>query len=294
MKVIIVSNCNGQAYYNYLKHFFPNWDVRLAIHKQAVEWTQDRKPEFLDFLKVADLFIGMPTSREVVAEAGLNPQAHTMVLPGLLFKGLHPDCIMMKGLLSPLRNGFYHSKICLAAYVLGLSPDEIVGRYNDRRYKDLGYYTVYKSHRLDVEKQFRWYKPKAAHHFSRWRGEGDFFFTPNHPRGFVMFDVFHSAMCSAGLQPDVSDDAIEDARKNLPDYLAEGKIWPVYPELATHLGLTVENRLWREATVRNKGRWFGVEEMVERSVSTYDATPGVREQIVAALGSMDEVERHAG
>jgi hypothetical protein len=164
--------------------------------------------------------------------------SNATVYPTLLFGGYHPDSIFVhdraKGdafVWGP--TGQHHSAIGLFAYRTGLSAETALQLYEPEVFETLGYFDLWgpasvqllesaKSHSLDLQADFL-----------RWTRRGCFMYTINHPKPDVFFDVARHLLDNAGIatEPaDVGNYAIDD--------LARDVVFPVYPAIADHFGIS--------------------------------------------------------
>lgn len=284
MRAIVVSNCNTTAYYNYLKAMFPEWDTRSVLTTQADAWLQSAHEPFLDFLAKVDVFIGLPEVQKKISPKYLNGKAVEVVLPSFVFMGTRPDCFWLPGITSATGNGVIHSKIAAAAFWAGKSAEEARRLYTGEHYEALGYFDSYARSRADLLASYRAVGVELEAAFEKWRGYGDFMYTPNHPQSRLLFDVVDSALKSKGICTAKDAGFVEATRATFDDYLSQGIIWPVYPEIAERLSLSNAKRSWRTSAAREGAEEFDLPAMLERSYAAFAAHPEARRRISTALG----------
>src|SRR6202011_2493714 len=68
--------------------------------------------------------------------------------------------------------------------------------------------------------------------FAQWRGRGRFMYSVNHPVLPVLADLARELAHRASLRV-----TVDNPEEYLSDALADGSVWPVYPEIAAWLGL---------------------------------------------------------
>ena len=154
-------------------------------------------------------------------------------LPTLSCSAYHPDiCYLQRGgamLKGPL--GDYHSLIAYAAFRCGLDVPATLALYRAETYAALGYFARWDAARDTLLGSFRRHGFPLDAHFAGWtRSTEPFMYSLNHPRIACVRDVARCVLARAGLEA-----AYVDA---LPqDNLANGPIFPVYPEIAAQFGV---------------------------------------------------------
>jgi hypothetical protein len=291
MKVLVVSNCNTQGYYNYFKAIFPDWDVRSAVQVQAKTWLKEKHAGFAEFLPQVDLFVGLPASHAELSAAGLNSSALTILLPSFVYMATRPDCFWFRGVPSPTQSGVIHSRIATAAYVLGKSVEDTLPLFCATHYEKLGYFEQHGRLRSDLLKSFAAVGVDLAADLSNWEATGDFMHTPNHPAAWVLFDVIHRALGQHNVNVPHESEAVQRIRSRVDDYLGKGIIWPVYPEIADHFGLHNTVPTWRTSATHHGGEVFDLKQMLHRSFSIFDAQPDLRNRAQKALGNGDLIAK---
>ena len=294
MKIIIISNCQTQAYYNYMTGIFPDWDVRSATHVQAGEWLDSRSEPFLKFLEEADIFIGLPVMRDRVVANGLNSEAVQIVLPSFTYEATRPDCIWLQGIPAPLGSGIVHSKIAAAAFSEGKSVKDTAQLFTGNHFAEIGYFSQYNQRIKNSINAFKKYDLDISEALTKWQEKGDFMYMTNHPESQIIFDIAHMAMRSSGFNTNKSDADVHKLRNGFNDYLAKGNIWPVYPEIAEEFKVINSKSNWCTNMNKNGRIEFGLEEMLQRSFSIYEMVEKFKAKASKALGGDDEIRQLAG
>lgn len=153
-------------------------------------------------------------------------------IPTISFSAYHPDiCYLLESrnsLKGPL--GDYHSLITYAAHRIGLDERTTAGLYRADVYEALGYFDRWDRARNTLLGAFAEHGLDIAPHFVHWSRSGPFMYSINHPRLHCVRDVARTILARAGLQASYSD--------ALPhDNLANGPIYPIYPEIGSRLGV---------------------------------------------------------
>jgi hypothetical protein len=152
-------------------------------------------------------------------------------IPTIAFNAYHPDtCYLLdsgKSLKGPL--GDYHSLIAYAAHRAGLGERATVALYRADTYQALGYFERWDHARATLLGAFSEHGLDIAQAFVHWSRSGPFMYSINHPRLHCVRDVARSILGRAGLEASYLDP--------LPhDNLANGPVYPIYPEIGTRLG----------------------------------------------------------
>jgi hypothetical protein len=190
--------------------------------------------------------------------------------------------------------GVVHSRIAAGAFLQGKSIEQAATLFNNEHYKKLGYYDVMAEDKQRIIDRFAKAGLDIRELFEVWQQNGNFLHIPVHPDVRVFFDIIHLALTNAGLAQDISPDLLAKARAGMHDYLAEGCLWPVYPEIAAHFGVAAIPARWRTSAAKGTGVEFDLEEMLRKSWATYQAMPEMHASMTVALGGPEQVARYAG
>lgn len=145
---------------------------------------------------------------------------------------MHPDLCYLaaEGRLSTGPLGHYHSALAYSAYRSGVSVDGAVELFSLENFEALGYLNSWDEERDRFLQSFTHFGMDLSDAFVRWTRSGPFMYTINHPKMNCLRDVARLLLLRAGLQLVESD--------LLPyDNLANGPVFPVYPELGEKLGV---------------------------------------------------------
>lgn len=197
-------------------------------------------------------------------------------IPTISFSAYHPDiCYLLdsgSALKGPL--GDYHSLIAYAAFSCGLSEARARDLYQEPIYERLGYFDRWDRERSTLLGNFAGHGFDIAAKFVDWSRNGPFMYSFNHPRVRCVRDVAEAILARAGLEP-----AYRDALPH--DNLANGPIFPVYPEIAARLG--VEGSLLFK--LGGKYQFIRLDEFLAESFRIYRANPriGIRPEFARIL-----------
>lgn len=266
MKVLVVSNCAMPAYVQGLRALFPEWDIKGVLITMALEWLQNKSNDlFLDWLKDVDYYIGLDDDN-LFSQLPTNERMTRIYIPSFLFSGYHPDSFHLHaGVKSVLKAGNLHSRIAVTAFVMGLPLNKAVKLFNGDIYQKLGYFDSFERERVSLIDRFKYHGISIAADFDSWYSRGNFLYTYNHPKHYVLFDILRRAL-QGRLMTDSEVEAAASKSDVVSDFLSESIIWPIYPEIGKPHGIN-DQCLWR--TGRNKGfEYLTLDEFVQR---TYDS-----------------------
>lgn len=291
MKVLIVGGCATRAYVEFFQKCFPDWETRAALLVQVNEWVEEGNEAFLSYVESADIFVGL-TDREPLKS--LMPEnALNIFLPSFDFFGYQPDSIFLSGMSSPLELGVIHSRIAASAYLAGKNEQEALALFNADHYKELGYFDQFDICKAKLFEKFDQYNIDLRERFDFWSKDGNFLYTVNHPHAAVFFDIACVAM--KNHYPEMlSDDVVGPARESVDNYMGNGLVWAIYPELAEHLGIACSPADWRTSQIHKPGINFNLSEFISRSYQKYRDMGEFPQSNLKQLGGMEEILRYAG
>ena len=207
-------------------------------------------------------------------------------VPTISFNAYHPDiCYLLdsgNSLKGPL--GDYHSLIAYAAFACGLSEVRALALYRESIYESLGYFQRWDHARKALLDNFTDHGFDIGAKFVEWSRNGPFMYSFNHPRVHCVRDIAVAILARAGLAP-VYRDALPH------DNLANGPIFPVYPEIAARLGVD-GSYLFK---VGGKYQFIRLEEFVSESYRIYRDHPriGIRPEFARMLDKAMDVIKAA-
>jgi len=316
--VLLVSDCAIQAFTDYIQVLHPDFKVRSIAISKLDDWHETRSQSFVDAVAETDILISLPDvwqrlegwvpeahlpssvdlikKRElfstfpdlilnlegVASEAGM----HVIEIPRFRHLGPRVDCFWMPQRTSPLGRGAIHSKIAVSAFALGKTVEDALKLFNGQHYESIGYFEQFEEER---EQLFRTYADGGidiTNAYAEWSREGDFQYTPNHPDVRVLTDLIHIATSQSGCFEPVSEETYRSFREHTPNYLENGLVWPVYPELAEYWGLKTWQKDWRTGK-RDGLETFGLEEMIARTFDSLNSYPDIMDRIRQYLGAED-------
>lgn len=153
-------------------------------------------------------------------------------IPHIVFDGYHPDLCYLTGS-GPLSEGplgHYHSGLAYAAFRCGLDEAATQALFRADVYERLGYMDRWDRARDAMLDEYfrRGYDLRQS--FAAWSARGPFMHTFNHPAITCLRDLAKAILLRAGLP-------IHETNVLPHDNLANGPIFPVYPEIGQQVGV---------------------------------------------------------
>lgn len=232
MKIVVISNCQGEGLANCLQAMNPRVEVNFCL----VTELQNGNRNISDLLSSYDyIFAQKFISDSVPSEFSQK----VFYFPSIAFSAFHPDITYLRG----RRHGgnietveslmvSYHSSIAVFGYLHGLTVEQILGFYNPFVFSRLGYIDGWNDAReLLLDEGMDVGMPLNAL-FTKWAKRGCFMYSFNHPELKVISDIAVTLMRSANI-PVINNNGsqfLQDPLKAMP-------VWPVYPEVAARYGM---------------------------------------------------------
>ena len=237
MKIGILSNCQHLGLANSIRALRP--DIEVISFEIVLVALQGREIPTMDELTTCDVVIvdPRPGCPPALSEENLRSGIKILKIPPVTFTGYHPDTIYISTAINdvevPEACGPYHSRLAVAAYLLGYSPIDTKTLFNTFVFSKLGYFDEFAKSRALLENDFHECGFDIGPLFAGWAKSGCFMHSINHPKLHVLFDIARLACQAAGLELEPGDGRIA----MIPDNLLEGgPLMPVYPDIANAVG----------------------------------------------------------
>jgi hypothetical protein len=233
MRVGVLGNCQAQGIADSVRTFVPGSEVELRL---LVGFNPADGPTaslvIEDMLRCDVVFVQVLEFRrpelKPLITALIEAHPKPVRFPVVAFRGFHPDCghVRRGGAQVPGPLGPYHSMLACAGWLEGLNPARTAALFNAFGYAALGYFDVYAQARDVLTEQAK----SMGFDVSAWfeAGAPRFMHTVNHPTSAALHDLARQILDLAGI-------GRSDEASLPPDHLAEGPIWPFYPELARRI-----------------------------------------------------------
>nr|WP_183505044.1 WcbI family polysaccharide biosynthesis putative acetyltransferase [Methylobacterium brachythecii] len=283
-KIAVIGNCQAEGVAQVLQLLMPDAQVELQLiahlqrrfgdHDGLAQHLRDSDFVFSHFFWLASF----PGGNTIDLQRKLP---RLRMFPVVVFPAFHPDMIYVGDIaslrLSALVHGPLgpsHSAIALFGFLEGLSVEATLGLYTGAVFERLGYHRAWDegaAHLLGAAREVGF---GLEAEFVRWQRRGCFMHDSNHPKLHVLADIATRLAVEAGLQPlDLA------AEEYLPDLLVEEALWPVYPAIASHYGVSAQD-MFRAKTAKGRPpRLYDLKSFVAESFARYAQVP--REQLRA-------------
>lgn len=180
--------------------------------------------------------------------------------PRIAMAGFHPDIVQGKqygGAESPLRE--YCSTLVLKAWCESIPVQAVPTLFNESVFERLGFFEFFEAATAQLLEEGRAAGFPLEEFLARWRAQGCFMHTDNHPKVGVMADIAHALLAKMDLDWKPVENPV--------DIQARGCGWPVYPEIAARLGIA-GSYAFRMHT-NDGGRILDLKEFVEQSYEMF-------------------------
>jgi hypothetical protein len=192
-----------------------------------------------------------------------------------VFSAFHPDMVYVGQAsnlaalkLTPSPTGQYHSAIALTAHRLGLDPKRTASLFREDVFARLGYLDHWDPAVRELVGSAAALGFGLEREVTRWARRGAFMHLMNHPKAHVIGDIARRLLQESGLTPEPVE--VEDY---LGDELVEDVIWPIYPPVAEHFGLTGSYLFKTKARGDDFPTLYDLPGFIAASFAIYDATP---------------------
>lgn len=233
--IYVLFNCQNQMIIQTLRRLLPDTEVKgMSTFQFSTAVDRGTIKEKVQ----TDAFVFLPNGFDIIGDhpaRDLLPDVTPTAVDPIIFRGFHPDAVAARKAEggAMLLEGL-HSRIVHIGFDAGRSAEEIVRDFNEKTYRELGYFELFHSEQKRLLDQFKANGLDIARPFMKWMQRSPFMYTTNHPRPYVIFDLV-VALCRREGWP-VDDALIRFWRPLAEDLLINDLVWPVYPELAEELG----------------------------------------------------------
>ncbi|WP_153017883.1 MULTISPECIES: WcbI family polysaccharide biosynthesis putative acetyltransferase [unclassified Sphingobium] len=240
-RIAVIGNCQALGVAECMRGMLPDSYVKSYLSWEISRW-HENDADFIQDLNGFDYVFShdvelLGTGIKNFLELKNNvPKAR--LFPIIVFPAFHPDLIYIavdgqetSFFNSPI--GPYSSAISLLAYKLGIDTCGALKLFSEPVYKRLGYFDTWQDSvdallKCGEEAEF-----PLGNLLAKWVRSGCFMHSINHAKIYVLADLARALLNDKGVriqEPNclgyVQDSAQADA------------VWPVYPEIAAHMGFS--------------------------------------------------------
>ncbi|MEQ1407365.1 GSCFA domain-containing protein [Neorhizobium sp. Rsf11] len=274
-RIAVIGNCQAETLTRFIRALSPNDQVQLFTHSDATDERKRREKEIE--LAKSEIIFAQPLRSDAFGAFSFNSlkaRDNCFFFPPFSFPAFHPDCVYI-GLSKALQNtspvGDYSSSIAVYSYLHGLSVDETVRMFNETVYQKLGFLDIWEPTRAILLANFKELGHDITDLFESWSNRGLFMHTINHPLSFVSGDIAQRLLLNAGIQSRYTN-----ITRFVSDRGADDIVWPVYPEVASKLGIEGELAFKvsdRHVPVEKRPHIIDLQEFVHGSFERLKAIP---------------------
>ena len=256
MKIFVIGNCHIAGMVSCLSLMLGDGPV---VEGRSVEAP-------VDDLEEGDIVLLQTPFRANLAKFEATP-AQVLQWPTILFSAFHPDITTLPSRAqSPV--GGWHSSICLAAWKLGLSVEDAVSLFRPEVFESLGFFNRLHPSRKHLSTLLNQIDFPGDRLVEKWLSTGCFMFGMNHPKLHVVSDVARIVVDKLKLPTQMRDPA-----PLLNDPLKNSALWPVYPAVASKLGLPRTEMFFKGPRVLGEHLLYDLERFIAASYEIYDQAP---------------------
>jgi hypothetical protein len=267
MRICILGTCQVSGMAAAMSRMIPSLEIDTHMLFFTSETAADEAAA--KAVTRGDIVIQQPTRSpmsSMTQRALEEARNKTITAPVFAFRGFHPDqtyALELPWGAYRTPTGDYHSLIIAAGYAAGLSPAETRARFNSLSYARLGYFDVFEEDFAVMTEQFARVGMDFPAMAARWRRNGPFMHTINHPKIEPLADIAAALLLKAGLGNGVRPHDLPE------DGLGKSLRTPVYPEIARRLGVKgAYDHLLEGGQTR-----LNLEAFIEGAFAVYDQMP---------------------
>jgi hypothetical protein len=238
-RIGILSNCQHESLAIALRALLPDTDI-VSLDLNGVPPGDAGRAPIAAMLSACDHVISQdiaPTYGPLSTRTLRATAQRYHLLPAFHFGGFHPDCVAVTLDHRPLGGpaGGLHSRIVIAGFLAGLSPEETTALFNPLVFARLGYFDALDEHAALLIEKFAAYAIDLSGLVPKWRAAGCFMTSPHHPKMRVFLDLARIACDMMGATPQA-----DPAASALRDPLAAYSTVPFLRDIAARSGLQPE------------------------------------------------------
>ncbi len=270
-RIFLIGNCQTEVLATLFECMVPN-STTAACLITATRLEEICSPDTLSHqFEEADLVLiqlapSDPVLKRILGVYG-KYESKVRLIPNIYYALYHPDMIYVQDHSGNIKGpmGEYHSALILFAWKEGFTLQQTVELFSQDIYAHLGYFELAKSSEDLLLETGAAVGLPLDDLLERWRSQGCFMHSVNHPKLSVLADIARAVLVREGVQ------YIPSVENYLEDSLALHPCWPVYPELAATYGIE-GSYFFKQATDRSLGKlqMIGLKDLITRSFEAYD------------------------
>ncbi|MDI1307899.1 MAG: GSCFA domain-containing protein [Methylotenera sp.] len=247
-KVLVLGNCQSKVLATLFKVMTGGVSSSfLELNEKRITGFLSGEADIVELISDHDLVFVHGTS-DMIAMVDIAKQKipdvadRIRVIPAISYNAYHPDLVYIyaekQGRVSGSL-GEYQSSLAIYGWVNGLSAAETEGLFTEDVYEFLGFFDYSESAKEFLLGTQGVTNIPLNDLISKWERQGCWMHSINHPKLLVLADLARLLLNREGIE------TIQNVEQFIDDDFANGPCWPVYPEIATRLGVNYGSYLFK-------------------------------------------------
>ena len=235
-------------------------DEITATHLDPINLMKEKEAVFARLDSYERILVAPWVETQFELDFGDHPNVWRV--PSFNFPGYHPDHCNLSEIGGPLRGN--HSAIAFAAFRCGLDVKQTVALYRENIFAAMGYLDHWEAARAGFLARYTRAGFEMKQAFLEWSRCGPFAYIPAHPRIACLRDLAKAVLVRADME-------IKKTNVVPYDVMANAVIYPVYPEIASCLGIRGDYFF----KLPTEYRLIGLREFIEGEFAFYQDCAGL-------------------
>jgi hypothetical protein len=247
-RAVVIGNCQSQP----LKHTLSLLCQDLRFDNLSVHlFGADREGEIDRFVETAAVHydhiisVGLsddygPLSLDNIRQTFAGKSV--TLISNIFYTGLHPDLTYIGGMASRLAGplGDYHSWVALTGYLRGYSADRIMRMFSAGIYEQLDFFSAHDRSIAELNRRDARHDVAVAPLIEAMVRDVPLFMSINHPTSVLIWAYCRKIADHLAARHGVELSGWSGGPDLLANHLGLSAIYPVYPEIAAHMGVRYE------------------------------------------------------
>ncbi len=275
-KILLLGNCQVRPLLRLMQAMLADADITaIELLPDAIKRLQDSEAEISRLIAEADLIFFHLHGEGLEAFRSSFPQENAKVrlMPRIAFSGFHPDIDYVEDkqgnrVFGPL--GGYQSSIAFWGWKNALSVAATLELFREDVYESLGYFEYASASRELLLVEGEQTGAPVGKMMEKWSQRGCWMYSMNHPKLFCLADVARTVLEREGIE------TLPGVEEFVDDVMGSDAVLPIYPEVASKLGLAGHYLFKRGTDVTMRGLpvpMLSLEQFVEESFAVFSKYP---------------------
>lgn len=257
--ITILGNCQGSQLATCLNRMLPDIAIEFIRYFDDVDLAS-----IASDARTRLVLVQNPVMSFQGAIAELRQNHDTLDFPAIVHAGFHPDLIRPKVnkvlVQGPL--GSNHSALILHGYLSGYDEAQTAALFHHDVFERLGYFRARAESDAHMRKQFMKFGLWDERELTPLLAGECFMHITLHPKLRVIAMLARLLLAKADIKPEV-----RYPENLMADEMASNVVWPVYPEIAAHFGVTGGEYVFQYKP--RPASTFGLADFIANSFATY-------------------------